>query len=354
MGVLDREFLGMGDEVQQFELALSEFFRRPTVCVANGTSALQLALEAIGVGIGDEVLVPSLTYVASFQAISATGAKPIACDVRSDTLIFDWRDAERRITKNTKAIMTVHYSGGVGNLHEIYLFAKRHSLRVIEDAAHAFGTVFQGRRIGSFGDIACFSFDGIKNITCGEGGCIVSDDEMILQRIRDSRLLGVKGDTENRFSGKRSWEFEVTAQGWRYHMSNVMAAVGLEQLKRFPEMSAIRQSLAQEYDRLLGGHPRIQLIKHDYNSVVPHIYVVLIPGLADRKILQENLSLRGIQTGVHYYPNHRLSFFKDSVTMPLSVTDGIFPTMITLPMHIELSKKEVSFICNELIKSIDI
>ena len=350
MGVLDREFLGMGAEVQQLEQELSEFFGRPAVCVVNGTAALQLALQAVGVGLGDEVLVPSLTYVASFQAISATGAIPVACDVRSDSLTLDWRDAEQRLTKRTKAIMPVHYAGGVRDLNEINLFAVKHGLRVIEDAAHAFGTVFQGQRVGSFGDIACFSFDGIKNITSGEGGCIVTDDVEALARVRDGRLLGVEKDTEKRYSGQRSWEFDVTAQGWRYHMSNIMAAIGLEQMKRFPEMAAVRQGLAQHYDHFLHGHPRISLMQHDYNTVVPHIYVVRIQKLTNRKALQESLQALGIQTGIHYQPNHQLSFFSDPAAAPLPVTDSAYPEMLTLPLHADLTKQDVYYVCNELKK----
>lgn len=148
MGVLNREFLGMGNEVQQFEQALTEFFGRPTVCVVNGTAAVHLAVQACGIGVNDEVLVPSLTYVASFQVVSATGAKPVACDIDPETCILDWRDAERRITPRTKAIMPVHYGGGVGDLDGIYNFAHQHGLRVIEDAAHAFGTTHSGKRVG--------------------------------------------------------------------------------------------------------------------------------------------------------------------------------------------------------------
>ena len=283
MTVLDHEFLGMGSEVQAFEEALSDFFGRPAVCVVNGTAALHLAVQACGIGPGDEVLVPSLTYVASFQAISATGATPVSCDIDPETYVLDWKDAESRLTERARAVMPVHYTGGVGDLASIYAFAERHNLRVVEDAAHAFGSFYAGKRVGGFGDIACFSFDGIKNITSGEGGCIVTDDTEVLRRIQDARLLGVEKDTEKRYSGQRSWDFDVTVQGWRYHMSNVMAAIGLEQLKDFKRMASIRQELAREYDRLLMGHDIIRPLDRDYSSVVPHIYVVRIVGLKDRK-----------------------------------------------------------------------
>lgn len=348
MGVLDREFLGMGAEVQEFEQALSVFFGRPAVCVVNGTVALQLALQAVGVGLGDEVLVPSLTYVASFQAISATGAKPVACDVQSDNLTLDWRDAEQRLTTRTKAVMPVHYSGGVGDLDEIYIFAERHGLRVVEDAAHAFGTAHGGKQVGSFGDIACFSFDGIKNITSGEGGCVVTDDPVVLRKVQDARLLGVEKDTEKRFTGQRSWEFDVTAQGWRYHMSNIMAAIGLEQLKRFPQMAATRQRLTRRYDELLSNHPRIRPLHRDYCTVVPHIYVVRIKDMLDRKALQAKLLEHGIQTGIHYQPSHELSFYRDRAAAPMPVTGAVFPELLSLPLHPDLTEQDVDAVCRHL------
>jgi len=348
MGVLDREHLGMGAEVQLFEEALSEFFGRPAVCVINGTAALHLALQVCGISSGQEVLVPSLTYIASFQAISATGAKPIACDINPNTLLLDLNDAEKRITEKTRAIMPVHYTGDVGDLNAIYTFGKRYNLRIIEDAAHAFGTNYEGKRVGSFGDISCFSFDGIKNITSGEGGCVVTNDEDVLRKVRDARLLGVKKDSDKRYSGKRSWDFNTTEQGWRYHMSNIMAAIGIEQLKRFSEFATKRQKLAKRYDLLFNANPLIQTISRDYNIVVPHIYVVRIIGMNDRKYIQKELLDKRIQVGYHYQPNHWLSLYKAKSYKPLPVTDTVFPELLTLPLHPEVSEQDVDYISAEL------
>jgi len=349
MDVLDREFLGMGTEVSRFERALSDFFGRPAACVVNGTAALHLSVQACGIGVGDEVLVPSLTYIASFQAISATGATPVACDVSPESCVIDWQDAQKRLSPRTKAIMPVYYAGGAGERDRIYAFAKRHSLRVIEDAAHAFGTTYHGNRIGSFGDISCFSFDGIKNITSGEGGCIVSDDRALMDYVRDARLLGVQNDSEKRCNNQRSWQFDVMAQGWRYHMSDIMAAIGLEQLKRFPVVAGKRQELAKYYDSMWFDCDCIQpLIAQDYEEVVPHIYVVRIKGMQDRAILQEKLLEAEIQTGYHYYPNHRLSLYQNESSIPLPATDNLFPEILTLPLHPELSKSDVDYISSTL------
>lgn len=350
--VLDREFLGMGSEVQRFEEALSDYFGRPVACVVNGTAALHLALQAAGVGPGDEVLVQSLTYVASFQAISATGAMPVACDVESETLTLDWRDAEHRLSPRTRAIMPVHYGGHTGMLDEIYRFADRHDLRVIEDAAHAFGSVHRDRRVGGFGDVACFSFDGIKNITSGEGGCIVSDDEALLARVRDARLLGVERDTERRYAGGRSWDFDVTAQGWRYHMSEIMAAIGLEQLQRKETLLSRRKLLAQRYVGRLSGAPGIRPVMSDFIDTVPHIFPVRIKGLSDREGLRKRLRKRGIETGVHYFPNHALSFFTAPEARPLPVTDTVYPELLTLPLHPDLEEEDIDTVVTALIEEL--
>ena len=353
-GVLDREYLGMGQEVLEFEERLTDFFGRTAICVANGTAALHLACQAVGIKSGDEVLVPSLTYVASFQAISATGAKPISCDITAKTLTLDWKDAEKRITNRTKAIMPVHYAGGVGDIGGIYKFAKQYGLRVIEDAAHAFGSYHNGILVGSNSDLACFSFDGIKNITSGEGGCIVTEDSLVIKKICDARLLGVENDTIKRFSDKRSWDFDVSSQGWRYHMSNIMAAIGIEQLKKFSDIKNKRQLLAKRYHQLLSKNKKIVTLDHDYSSIVPHIYVVRIDGILNREKFRDKLLNEGIQTGVHWKPNHLLTMYRLDDRLPLPVTEKIYPTLITLPLHTDLNENDIDFICKKLISLIEL
>jgi dTDP-4-amino-4,6-dideoxygalactose transaminase len=269
------------------------------------------------------------------------------------TCLLDLSDAERRLTPRTKAVMPVHYSGGVENIDATYDFGRRFGLRVIEDAAHAFGTVHRSKQVGGFGDIACFSFDGIKNITSGEGGCVVTDDPVVFRKLQDARLLGVEKDTEKRYVGQRSWEFDVTAQGWRYHMSSIMAAIGLEQLKRFQEMAVTRQRLAGLYDELLRGHSRIRPLPRNYDYVVPHIYVVRIAGLWDRKTVQARLLERGIQTGFHYQPNHVLTLYRDPAALPLPVTDTVFPELLTLPLHPDVTEQDVRFVCAQLMELVD-
>jgi dTDP-4-amino-4,6-dideoxygalactose transaminase len=341
--VLKDEYLGMGKYVQKFEAELSGFFQRDATLVNTGTAALHLALQCAGIGVGDEVLVQSLTYVACFQAIQATGAKPVACEVVPETLTVDIEDAEQKLDARTKAIMPIHYAGNVGDLDKIYEFARKNGLRVIEDASHAFGTVYKGKLIGSFGDICCFSFDGIKNITSGEGGVIITNDPKAQKLSKDARLLSVENDTESRFQGNRTWDFDVKYQGWRYHMSNIMAAIGSAQLAKFSAFKEKRQSLAKIYQKEL--YDFVKLVHCNYDEVVPHIMVILVdPAKRDqlKNILKEN----GVATGMHYKPNHLLTIFsgnQDNST--LKRTESIYDQLISLPLHPDLSEDDVMFIC---------
>lgn len=347
LGVLDREYLGMGSEVEEFENLLTHFFGRQAVCVNTGTAALHLVLQGVGLSEGDEVLVQSLTYLSSFQAISATGAKPIPCEVDPLTITLDIKDAENRLTNKTKVVMPVHYAGGMGKLDEIYAFAKVNGLRIVEDAAHAFGSFYNERKVGSFGDIACFSFDGIKNITSGEGGAVVTDDEGVLQKVRDARLLGVEKDTQKRFAGQRSWDFDVHHQGWRYHMSNIMAAIGIEQFKRLPEFAAKRQKLAKRYQKNLRKTDSIELLEQDFNLIVPHIFVVKLNS-GNRDDVRKKMLEKGIETGFHYQPNHFLTLYNPDGSYTLPITEQIFPRLLTLPLHPDLEEPDVDYICSQL------
>jgi dTDP-4-amino-4,6-dideoxygalactose transaminase len=349
--VLDLEFLGMGESVLEFEALLSSYFKRPVICVSTGTAALQLAIQALGIKKGDEILVPSITYVASFQAISANGAKPIPCDINLESLLIDLSDAEKRISSKTRAIMPVNYAGDPSDLSEVYDFASKFNLRVIQDSAHAFGSKLNNKLVGSFGDISCFSFDGIKNITSGEGGCVVTDDIDVINNIKDSRLLGVVNDSEKRYSEKRSWIFDVKNQGWRYHMSNIMAAIGIEQFKKMEFFSKKRKDLAKYYDRSLLNNREIIFFKRNYDDINPHIYVVRIPGLKDRDALIKLMNEYKIQIGIHYYPNHLLSYY-NNIKTTLRNSEKLFQELITLPLHPDLLVEDVEEVVTKLVRAI--
>jgi dTDP-4-amino-4,6-dideoxygalactose transaminase len=338
---LRRAFLGMGAEVEAFEKELAEYLGRDrhVICVNTGTTALHLALQACGLGRGDEVLVPTLTFVASFQAVSATGATPVACEVLRDNGCLDPGDAARRITSRTRAILPVHYASGRGALDEIYALARQTNLRVIEDAAHAFGSRHNGLRVGATEDVLCFSFDGIKNITSAEGGAVVTGDPTVAEKVRDARLLGVEKDTEKRFSGQRSWDFDVKAQGWRGHMSNLNAALGRSQLRRLDtEFAPRRVQLANRYVQLLTGVPGLRHFNLNYGAVVPHIFPVFIAD-GKRERVREALREENIESGLHYKPNHLLTLYGGGKPS-LPVAEELYAQMLTLPLHYELTDAE--------------
>jgi dTDP-4-amino-4,6-dideoxygalactose transaminase len=340
--ILEVGYLGTGAETQAFEKDLEAWFGggMRVVCVNTGTAALHLALQAIGIGPGDEVLTPSLTYLATFQAISACGATPVACDVRESDGLLDLGDAARRIGPHARAIMPVHYASSPGRLDELYAFARTHKLRIVEDAAHACGCEFNGRKIGTFGEVACFSFDGIKNITSGEGGAVVSSDLEVIRKVQDARLLGVEKDTEKRYQGERSWEFDVVDQGWRFHMSDIMAAIGRVQLRRFDaEFKPKRIMLARRYVELLKETRNIELFEANYGPVVPHIFPVRILGNR-RDRVRSALQDGGVQTGIHYKPNHLLTKYGGG-RVSLPVTEKLYEELLTLPLHPDLSLEDV-------------
>jgi len=349
--IIEDGYLGMGSEVQAFESEIATFLGVPAtnvVCVSSGTAALHLAVQAAA-NPGDEVLVQSLTFIASFQAISGARAIPIPCEVIPETITIDIDDAKKRLTPKTKAIMPVHYASYPGDLYEIYSFADKHGLRVVEDAAHAFGCTYKGKKVGSFGDIVCFSFDGIKNITSGEGGAIVTADPLVSAQVRDARLLGVEKDTEKRYSGERSWEFDVKRQGYRYHMSNVFAALGRVQLKRLSsEFAPKRIELARHYRERLKNVQGILLLKTDLDSVIPHIQPVRIMN-GKRDMIRSVLEKEGIQTGIHYKPNHLLSYYGAGRTR-LPVTEQLYEELLTLPLHPRLSIQDLDRVCDILLE----
>lgn len=347
--VLDSHFLGMGVEVQQFEKEIKEFLntKHDVVLVNTGTAALHLALEALNLNFGDEVLVPSLTYVASHQAIAAANLKPVSCDVDAYTGFIDLKDAEKRITTKTKVIMPVHYSSNSLDIPSVYNFAKKHNLRVVEDAAHSFGNQRTGQWIGEEGDIICFSFDGIKNITSGEGGCVITADPQVSARIKDARLLGVENDTKMRFERGRSWVFAVKHQGYRYHMSDIMAAIGREQLKKAPLFFEKRKKVAELYFKMISQFPKLKTVTVQNSEIVPHIFVCQILGEKRDRIVNF-LSEQGVGIGLHYFANHLHEYFKTDYSLP--IVEDLHERLLTFPFHVGITEEDISYIEKQLKK----
>lgn len=344
--VFASRWLGMGAWVFKFEEKIKDFIGTDNAIAVNtGTTALHLALDSIGIKAGDEIIVPSLTFVASVQAIMMTGAKPIFCDVEEDTLNMNVDDMFKRITPKTKAIMPVHYAGLPCNMERILEIAYAHKIKVVEDAAHAFGSLYKDRKIGSFGDITCFSFDPIKNITCGEGGAITTNDNDLAQVIYKKRILGIDKDTWNRYKHKKDWFYSISTLGFRYHMSNINAAIGLIQIEKINEFIRRKKEIVKRYDDEFKNLKGIELLRRDYENTAPFNYIIKIKDARDK--LMDFLKERKIDSGVHYIPNHLQPFFSDfKVSLP--ITEDIWNKILTLPLYYEMTEQDVSRVVDSI------
>ena len=342
--VLKTQVVNMGTEVKMFEEELHKFFGRTdayVTCVHSGTAALQLSIQACDIKADDEVLVPTFTFVSTFQAVEANGAHPIPCDVSTQDGFIDLNDAKKRITAKTKAIIPVLFAGCSEKIGEVYKFAADNNLKVIEDAAHCFGDEQIAKRNG----ILCFSFDPIKNISCGDGGCVLTSQKDIAERLKDMRLLGVIGDTERRFQGKRSWNSDVKELGWRLHMNNISAAIGRAQLAKFPEIRRLRQRNAQIYLDKLADVSGIQLFPINATTAVPHIFPIIVKN-GHRDELQKYLADAGIETGVQYKPNHLLSYFNMGYALPNA--EKLYSEILSLPVHPLVSAEDIEYITEKI------
>jgi dTDP-4-amino-4,6-dideoxygalactose transaminase len=339
--VFDTGWLGLGSTVFDFEKALQDFLGvKHVIAVNTGTSALHIALAGFGIGPGDEVILPSITFAACVQSVVALGATPVFAESHEDTLLLDVEDVKKKLTKKTKAVMPVHYCGNPCDMEGLMALAKQNGFFVIEDAAHAFGSDYQGKKIGNHGHAACFSFDPIKNITTGEGGAVVLSDDKIAEEIRRLRILGIDKDTWHRYKNTRTYFYEVVSPGFRYHMPNFCAAVGLEQMKKLPGFIARRQAICRRYDSVFKGLKEVKPLKVDYSHVAPHIYIVRVP--ADRRDeFMDSLKAKGVGTGLHYIANHIQPYFKKYVTAPLPRADKLWKEIVTLPLHCGMSDADV-------------
>jgi len=334
-------WLGMGSKVKEFENKIIEYLgdpNRQAIAVNTGTTALHLALDTLGVGIGNEVIVPSLTFVASIQAITQTGATPVFCEIEAETLNLDISDLKRKINKKTKVIMPVHYRGEACDMAAIMNLASEHGLRVVEDAAHAFGSSYKGKKIGSFGDITCFSFDPIKNITCGEGGALVFSDKKLLETMQQKRILGIDKDTWSRYRNERSWFYDVLTQGYRYHMSNINAVIGLEQLKKLTAFVARKNEIAMRYDAAFDKIAGISVLKTNYSETALFTYIIKV--IDGRDSLIDHLKEKGVGSGIHYIPSHMFTFCQKYRT-PLPATEETYKQILTLPLYYDMTDAEV-------------
>lgn len=331
----DVGWLGMGATTKEFEDRIAAYLGledRYVVATNTGTSALHIALLAAGVGPGDEVITPSFNYVADHQAIAAAGAEVVMCDILDTNLGIDCDKAERLITNRTKAIIPLHFAGIPCDLDAVYELAERHNLRVIEDACHGFGTLSRGKKIGSFGDITAFSFDPVKIITSIDGGCVIVSRQSEVADLHHFRLLGVDKDTTERYKNRRAWEYDVVSPGFRYHLTNIMASVGVSQIKRVDEFIRSRQQVCKTYNAAFSRLEGVKVPQSSFDDVSPFIYSLrVLDGRREQFI--RHMDERAIDVGIHFVPVHKHTYFASSRRDDMTVTERVVEQVVTLPLH---------------------
>ena len=349
--VIDSGWITMGERVRSFELAFARSHGvADATAVSSGTAALHLALVALGIGPGDEVLVPSLTFVATANAVLYAGATPVFVDIESTDLpLLSLSDAADKCTARTRAVVVVHYAGYLAERDACRAFARSRGLLLIEDAAHAAGA--ESYRLA--GDAATFSFFGNKNMTTAEGGMIIAADPNVLARARQLRSHGTTRNTLPQGRGA-SLAYDVTRLGYNYRMDELRAAIGLEQLPRLAAWNETRRALSAAYRMLLKEHcPDVGAPFSQPRASAYHIFPVLLPERIDRERVIEDMAAAGVQTSMHYPPAHLFSLYREkALTAHLLNTEAFARRELTLPLHPKLETAHVEYVVRTLAASL--
>lgn len=334
--VLRSGWLGLGPKTEQFEQQFASFAHsRFAVALNSGTAALHLALDVLRIGSGDEVIVPSLTFISTIHAVSYVGATPVFADIEAGTMNICVEDIERKITSRTKAIIVVHLAGHPCDMDAIHDLANSRGIKVVEDAAHACGAEYKGRRIGSTSDMTCFSFHAVKNLTTGEGGAITCNAEWMDRKIREKRWVGISRDTWMRSANEKvyAWQYYVSEVGYKYHMNDLQAAIGLVQLKKLSQLNGRRREIAETYIDELKELDWIELPQEQsYARSSWHLFQIKLNKESQRDRLITHLQEVNIASGVHYYPCHlHPCYIHLQAVVPIS--SEIWKRILTLPIH---------------------
>lgn len=358
--VIRSGWLTMGEKTFEFEREFSEYTGASnTIAVNSCTAALHLALKAAGIKAGDEVIIPAMTFIATWEVITYSGAVPVLCDVLKENFLINPAEIEKKITPKTKAIIPVHYGGEACDMDKIMDIARKHKLIVIEDAAHALPTQYKGRMVGTIGDITCFSFYATKTLTTGEGGMITTANAEWADRMRRLRLHGITKDAWNRYSDKGSWEYDVSEAGYKYNITDIASAIGVEQLKKSDEMNLARRKIALKYNNAFSKSGLLDLWQvRDDAECAWHLYPVKLKTDAlsiSRDDFIVELKNRDIGTSVHYIPMYRFSVFKDSgyTINDFPGCEDIFSRQVSLPIFPGMSSAEVDYVIENVLEVLE-
>ncbi|ADR19702.1 DegT/DnrJ/EryC1/StrS family aminotransferase [Calditerrivibrio nitroreducens] len=344
-------WITMGPKVMEFEKKFADFINKGSskqikaLLVNSCTAALHLALKSIGLKAGDEVILPTNTFIATAEVVTYFNAKPVMCDIDYDTMLMDVNKLEALITDKTKAIIPVHFAGQPCDMDEILDIARRYNLKVIEDAAHSFPAFYKDKAVGTIGDITCFSFYATKTLAMGEGGAITTDNEEYLKSIKINRLHGINRDAWDRYTMKGSWYYEVVDNGLKYNSTDINAALGLAQLNKAEWMMKEREKIAKMYIDAFKGDERIGLpvVKDDRISAW-HLFVIKVK---NRNHLIEKLKEVGVGTSVHFIPVHKHPYYRNNFGYNDSdypVANRVFELSLSLPIWPGMKDEEVEYV----------
>lgn len=351
----DRAWIGLGPRVTEFEKAWSEYIGcQASVGLNSATAALHLSLAAFRFPEGKKVLVPAITFASTAFAPLYNRLEPVFVDVDPDTISISIEDLERKYTPDCVAILPVHMGGHPARMDKIMDFARANKLKVVEDCAHLAGAAYQGKKLGTWGDIGCFSFEEKKAMTTGDGGMMCSDDEALILPMKANRWVGIDKDTWKRVGGYTDpqavdamhWHYEIADLGYKYNMNDLAASIGLAQLKKLDGMNARRSQVVTRYLDGMEGLAHIRpLLPYDPANNHYWIFGVRHP---QRDVLIRFLKARGIATGVHYMPLPMHPYFRPWNRQDTPVSDRIWQEFITLPLHARLTDEEVDYVLEAL------
>lgn len=352
IATLESKWLSMGPQCVELEEKFATMCgSKYGITVSNCTAALHLALMAMNIKEGDEVIVPSLTFVATANCVRYVGATPIFADITGlDDLTISVKDIENKITAKTKAIIPMHFAGYPADMDKIMELAKQYDLRVIEDACHGPLSEYKGRKLGSIGDVGCFSFFSNKNISTGEGGILITDNDELAERVKLLRSHGMTTMSYQRASGHAT-AYDVVDSGYNYRMDDLRASIALVQIDKLQEDLESRAKVRSWYLEELKGVANIIVPFHHCNEFSSNYVMPIIldkSTVEKRDILRNAMHEAGIQTSVHYPAVHRFSVFNKYNTDNLQLTEYVSDNEVTLPMYSSLKKEDVKFIVSKL------
>jgi dTDP-4-amino-4,6-dideoxygalactose transaminase len=351
--VIRSKWLTMGETVEKLERDFSDFIgAKHAIAVSSGTAALHLAMRALEIQPGDEVIVPSLSFVASSNAILYVGAKPIFVDITGlDDFNLSCEDLKKRINLKIKAMVVVHYGGYIADMEEIKRVAEKHKLFIIEDTAHAIGAKLNSKMAGTLGDIGCFSFFSNKNLATGEGGMIVTENDQLAKKLKLLRSHGMTTMTWNRHKG-HAHSYDVVELGYNYRMTEMSAALGILQLKKLTNANKKRKVLTELYMTKLKGVDGLSIPFRNYpRPSSNHLFPILLNEQVDREKFMELLKKGGIQSSIHYPPIHTFSYYRRIIgqkEMGLPLTEFVGVHEVTLPLHPLLKREDVLLVCDKI------